>query len=270
MLAAASNAQPACTCAHTRSRHCALFLWGGGTGRALAARARRAALVGVAPCTVRGHCTSERPLSFGAWPCSDVPAAASNAKQAARLTWHRRYCTLSLSGEGAARVLAARARNIARVVVAPRTIQGHCTSERPVSYGARPCSNMPAAASNAKQAPRLTRRRRHCAVSLSGGGAERVVVARARSIARVMVAPCTIQGHCTSEAAACNVKQAPRLAWRRRHCALSLWRGGAARSRRGFSRSVHDSGATRRPWPRARLACLRVCAYASGHRVGSL
>ena len=33
--------------------------------------------------------------------------------------------------------------------------------------------------------------------------------------------------------------------------------------RRDLSRSVQDSGATRRSWPRARPACLRVCAHAS-------
>ena len=36
------------------------------------------------------------------------------------------------------------------VVVGPYPIQGHCTGERPLSFGARPCCNVPAAASNAK------------------------------------------------------------------------------------------------------------------------
>ena len=45
--------------------------------RALAARARRSALVVVGLCPLEGHCTSERPLSFGARPCCDVPAAVS-------------------------------------------------------------------------------------------------------------------------------------------------------------------------------------------------
>ena len=41
-------------------------------------RARRAALVVVALRTVQGHRTGERPLSSGARPCCEVPAAASN------------------------------------------------------------------------------------------------------------------------------------------------------------------------------------------------
>ena len=40
-------------------------------------RARRAGLVAVVPCTTNGHCTSRKPLSFGARPWCDVPAAAS-------------------------------------------------------------------------------------------------------------------------------------------------------------------------------------------------
>ena len=182
MLAAASNEHPVYACAHTRSRHCALSLWKGGAGRALAARARRAALVGVAPCTVRGHCTSERPLSFGARPCLDALAVASHAKQAARLAWRKRHCalSLSLSGGGQARVVAARARSAARVVVPPRTVHGLCTSERPLSYGARPCSGVRAVVINAKHPPRLAWRRRHCALSLSRGGAARALAARAR------------------------------------------------------------------------------------------
>ena len=39
-------------------------------------RARRAALVVVGPCTRQGHCPDKRPLSFGARPWCDVPAAA--------------------------------------------------------------------------------------------------------------------------------------------------------------------------------------------------
>ena len=39
--------------------------------------ARRAALVVVGPCAINGHYTSRKPLSFGARPWCDVPAAAS-------------------------------------------------------------------------------------------------------------------------------------------------------------------------------------------------
>ena len=80
-----------CVCTHAIVPLRALSLWGGGAGRALVARARRAALVGAAPCIVRGRCTSERPLSFGARPCFDVLAVASHVKQAARLAWRKRH-----------------------------------------------------------------------------------------------------------------------------------------------------------------------------------
>ena len=45
-------------------------------------RARRAALVVVGMYAVEGRCTGERPLSFGARPWCDLPAAASNSKLA--------------------------------------------------------------------------------------------------------------------------------------------------------------------------------------------
>ena len=48
----------------------------------LAACARRTTLLVVAPCHMKGHCASERPLPFGARPCCDVPAAASNTQPA--------------------------------------------------------------------------------------------------------------------------------------------------------------------------------------------
>ena len=53
-----------------------------------------------------------------------------------------------LSGGGATRVLATRARGAALVVVALRTVQSHCNGERPLSLSARPCCDVPAAASN--------------------------------------------------------------------------------------------------------------------------
>ena len=56
-----------------------LSLSRGGAARALAKRARRAALVGVGACPMEGHYSSKRPLFFGARPRPDVPAAASNA-----------------------------------------------------------------------------------------------------------------------------------------------------------------------------------------------
>ena len=45
-------------------------------------RARCAALVVVGAYSMKGHCTGERPLSFGASPWCDVSAAASNSQPA--------------------------------------------------------------------------------------------------------------------------------------------------------------------------------------------
>ena len=194
MLVALPNEHPDCACAHTRSRHCALSLWGGGAARALATRARCAALVGVAPCTVRGHCTSKKLLSFGARPCFDVPAAASNAKQAARLAWRRCHCTLSLLEGDAERVLVARARRVAWVC------------GRSMHY-TRPLHQREACLLRCTAVLRRDNRklqRQACAVS-------RVVQAPLRCLsfgrrpsmrgwrsARVVVAPRTIHGLCTS------------------------------------------------------------------------
>ena len=93
----------------TRKRHCAGCLSGGGETRELAARARRAALVVVGFCAMKGHCTGGRPLSFGARPWCDVRAVTSNAQPA--FAWHarKRHCAGCLSGGGRTRKLAARA-----------------------------------------------------------------------------------------------------------------------------------------------------------------
>ena len=68
--------------AHVRKENSAtaraLSLSRGSTAPALAARARRAALVGLGPCPIKTDCASETALSLGARPCSDMPAAASN------------------------------------------------------------------------------------------------------------------------------------------------------------------------------------------------
>ena len=63
--------------ARVRTRAIVRSLWGGGAARTLAARARRAALVVVGPCPMKGHYTSKRPFSFGAKPCCSVRATVS-------------------------------------------------------------------------------------------------------------------------------------------------------------------------------------------------
>ena len=103
-------------------------------------------------CTMKGHCTGERHLPFGARPQCDV--AITTFKKQPAFEWHARarHCARCLSRGGAARKLAARARRAAPVVVGLGRIQGHCTSEKPLSFGARPWYDVPATASNAKSA----------------------------------------------------------------------------------------------------------------------
>ena len=50
----------------------------GDAARVLAARVRRAALVGVGPWLVKAHYASEMANFLGARPCSDMLAAVSN------------------------------------------------------------------------------------------------------------------------------------------------------------------------------------------------
>ena len=102
---------------HARARHLRSLSLRRRRSTQACSRARRAALVVVGPCTRKGHCAGERPLFFGARPWCDVPAAASNAKPAPRVTRRARACARCLLGGGAALELATRARRAALVVV---------------------------------------------------------------------------------------------------------------------------------------------------------
>ena len=61
----------------------------------LATRARGAALVVVASCTLQSHRNGKRPLSIGARPWCDVPAAVSNAQPA--FVWRSRERATALA-----------------------------------------------------------------------------------------------------------------------------------------------------------------------------
>ena len=87
---------------HTRERHCAACLSGGGAAREPAARTRRAALVVTSSNTAYGDCTGGRPLSFGARPWCDVPAMASNTRPAFAPQTRARHYAACLSGGGKA------------------------------------------------------------------------------------------------------------------------------------------------------------------------
>ena len=157
----------------TRARHCARCLSGGGTARELAARARRAAVVVVGPCSKKGHCTGERPLSFGARPWCDVPAVSTKNQPA--FAWHARarHFTRCLSVGGTAREIAARVRRATLIVVGLRSIKGHCTEERLLSFGARLWCDVPAVASQNQPGFAWHAWARHCTRVLSGGYAAR-------------------------------------------------------------------------------------------------
>ena len=148
--------------ARTRVSHCARRLSGGGVARELATRAHGTALVVVGTCPMKGHCASEMALCFGARPWCDLPTAASNTQPAFTWRTRERATALALSGEEARQArLATRARRAARDMVAFRTIQDHCTSEKPLSLGTRPCCVVPAEAANTQKAfvARRTRER---------------------------------------------------------------------------------------------------------------
>ena len=118
-------------------------------------RARGAAMVGVGPVLMEANYVSDSALFLGARPCSDVPAVASNEQKVlARAHMRTRHCALSLSlmGGGASRALAMRSRGAALVGVGLVLMEVNYSSEATLSLGARPYSDVPAAASNEQPA----------------------------------------------------------------------------------------------------------------------
>ena len=126
----------------------------GGAALGLVARARRAALVVVGPCSIEGRCTGERRLSFGARLWCDMPAAASSAKLAAacQASASARMRSRSLRRRRSTRACCCCARRAPLVVVVPCSIEWRRASERPLCFHARPWCDVPASASNAKPA----------------------------------------------------------------------------------------------------------------------
>ena len=76
---------------------------------------------------------------------------------AAWLVRHRRVGARYLWGGGAALELASRARGAALAVIGSCLVERCRTGERARSFGARPWRDVPAAASNSKPAPRVSR-----------------------------------------------------------------------------------------------------------------
>ena len=110
------------------------------------------------------------PRSFGTHPLCDVSAAVFSTKPAPRVTQRRRTCTSCLWGGGAAREVVTQARRGALVVLGTHFVKGRRAGERNLSFGMRMWCNVPAAVFNTKPAPRVTQRRRTCALCLWGGG----------------------------------------------------------------------------------------------------
>ena len=146
--AVASNAQPAFAW-HTRKRHCAGSLLGGGKTRELAKRACRVALVVIGPRAIERHCGGRRSLTLSSRPWCDVRTVASSSAQPA-FAWpmHERNCAGCLSGGDQTCKLAARVRHSALVVIDLCATEGHCTDGRPLSFGARPWCDVRAVTSN--------------------------------------------------------------------------------------------------------------------------
>ena len=124
-----------------------------------------------------------------------MQAAVSNAKPASRVSRGACAPSLAVSGKEAQHSSwLLRARRAALVVVCLCINKGHQASERPLSFGACLWCDVPAASSNAKQAPRVTmRRRRACAPALAVSRDEAQhssLLLRARRAALVAVGPC--------------------------------------------------------------------------------
>ena len=142
-------------------------------------RARRAVLAAICLCTTKGQCTGGRPLSFGATPWYDVRAVASNGQPAFAWPMRKRHCAGCLSEGGVMRKPIPCARRAALAAIGLRGTKGHCTGERPLSFGARPWCDGRAVASNAQPACMWRANKRHCAGCLSGCGRTIELAARA-------------------------------------------------------------------------------------------
>ena len=190
----------ACACS-ALARHCARSLWGRGPARALPTRARRAALATLAPRTMEGHCTSERPPFLRRQPVlprvSPAPHSARWLARVARL----RATALALSGDEAQHVRFRRARAAPRWRHSFHTRRkGTARARSRRSFGASPCSHVPAIPLTARGlACACSALARLCALSLWGRGPARALPTRARRAVLATLAPCTMEGHCTSE-----------------------------------------------------------------------
>ena len=127
---------------------------------------------------MEAHCASETALFFGARPFSDVPAAAFNKQLSCAFAQDEAPLrALSLAGGSATRGLVACACLATLIRASPCLVKSLCASKTGLSFGARPCSEVPAAASNKKlSCACVLDKAPPRALSLSGGGAARGLV----------------------------------------------------------------------------------------------
>ena len=139
---------------NARARHCAGCLLGEGAVRALATRARCAAMGVVDPRATKVQCTSERSLPFGARPWCDVPGAAFRTN---RLSRGKRACAPQRWLSLYTRIVVQHAR-LQRTRAALRWLWSTCVPRkatapaRGLPTGARPSCDVSAAASNTQPA----------------------------------------------------------------------------------------------------------------------
>ena len=105
----------------------------------------------------------------------------------------------SLSGGGAARALATRARNASRVGIDPPHLEGCRASDRALSFSTRQWCHALALASRAAGLRMCARAAN--ARSLWGGGAARALAVRARHVTRVGLDPPTLEDRRASDRA---------------------------------------------------------------------
>ena len=125
----------------------------------------------------------------------DVPVEACNAKPAPHVTQRGRAGARCLGTEEAHHAsFLLHARYATLVVASLYPYERALRQRESLSFGARPWYNVPAAASNAKPAPRVTQRRRAAARCLWEGGAALKLSERARRAALVVIKRCPITG----------------------------------------------------------------------------
>ena len=168
-------------------------LSGGGAAREFAARVRRAALVVGSPCTKQGYCTGESPLSLGARPWYDVPAAAYQNLLA--FAWHGargRTTAFAVSRTEAHHASLLSARAVPRWLWCLRAQAKGNVPARDLfpsacGRGATCQMRLPKISRHSRD----TRGRAATSLGLSGGGTAREFAACVRRAALVVVGPCT-------------------------------------------------------------------------------